>query len=1094
MKLRKSILLLLIATIVLTTLSVPVQADMETNPSRIVTNYLNPYNQPYPTTYYYGSGDTNLDGVFNSQDALYLQQILGGSKDQNIMSDVNGDGKVTTDDLTQIHSALSAGSALPSWWDQLTTREQRIDWVSKMMAIDKTNNLPTAYNYVCLNFASQTFLNFNYFRLYSSNTYYSGGQTIFNLPMYLVQINGPNLSHNINAILVGDDPGNFKDWLFLEPQYDNIVYPGDWSMVNNSKVVICGVTDVGVGGFSYTRLVEFFATTSGSTLTSISSQLLKTRPTVTQTNIINNTDRINPKIIPIGKGELLFEQQRKDLSKVTDIHLSSQISTGYEEAKPLTGSDLSSSLLDTYVGADGTVHIIWSGRYIEPGPYPEDNKYDILHSGIYYGKLDVKNGLIYDKTFLYELHTAPQKARILAEPSGKLHVIAQDTRYNKILWMTKNANTWSDATTLTDNIFNVYSSFTDIKQPSSYIFDACTTKSGEIELAWINVNNTTKINKILTRTYSPVSGSWSNATELASTTGDIRIRGLSMDNDGTNTYLAYWDGPGYLYPAYKSYRGNAYLMEKNSSSWSTPLCIDNSNSATSIRVKSDRKGKTGLVWDRRIDTLAKPVFSMKIGSGNWTSPEVLSVRPGAEVYYPDVCITEDNSIYVYWSSRDTGKFDIETYKVPAYNSSNETMLTPPILYYDFDNGNANDISGKGNNGTFAGTTTPSPVTGIKYSGMSFSDTGYIQAPNSTSLNIGTGDISISCWVKSTALSGKLIDKKGSNGVGYSLELYSGVPLFQVVDPNKGFYNYYTTSMPAINDNNWHLITVTMDRDSNTGVKIYTDGVLRVSQNALYRTGDLTNNGIMYVGRKCTGGQNFIGSMDELRIYNRVISGSEINNLYNNYFQILNLSFDDNLNDISGNGNSPAGNFVRFSEGRKNKSINFNESEPVKISNNPTQNLGTDDFTISFWMKRDNLNFSKSECIINTMKFGASPNGYRISVSKDKIEMHINGLYTISWSGMSNKLFDNKWHHVVISADRDAANAMSIYIDGLLWTSINFSYISTANISSNLDMILGDIPANCIFADYYEKFKGSLDSVGFYKKALSAVEVKALYNQ
>ena len=41
----------------------------------------------------------------------------------------------------------------------------------------------------------------------------------FNIPLYQVALSTPGSAHGMNAVLVGDNPLNAKDWQYIEPQY-----------------------------------------------------------------------------------------------------------------------------------------------------------------------------------------------------------------------------------------------------------------------------------------------------------------------------------------------------------------------------------------------------------------------------------------------------------------------------------------------------------------------------------------------------------------------------------------------------------------------------------------------------------------------------------------------------------------------------------------------------------------------------------------------------------------------------------------------------------------------------------------------------------
>ena len=126
-----------------------------------------------------------------------------------------------------------------------------MSWISRFLTIDQTNLHPYSYCFFqCGNFAVQTFIHGAFYRDDLHSTYYDGGQTMFNLPIYTVSVNSESYGHGINAILVGDDPLNFSDWMFIEPQSDYEVYPGRWDMPYNTTVKIQSMSQIYAGGYN----------------------------------------------------------------------------------------------------------------------------------------------------------------------------------------------------------------------------------------------------------------------------------------------------------------------------------------------------------------------------------------------------------------------------------------------------------------------------------------------------------------------------------------------------------------------------------------------------------------------------------------------------------------------------------------------------------------------------------------------------------------------------------------------------------------------------------------------------------------------------
>jgi uncharacterized repeat protein (TIGR03806 family) len=220
---------------------------------------------------------------------------------------------------------------------------------------------------------------------------------------------------------------------------------------------------------------------------------------------------------------------------------------------------------------------------------------------------------------------------------------------------------------------------------------------------------------------------------------------------------------------------------------------------------------------------------------------------------------------------------ISNARVSASTSFNVTVGSPTLVArYAFD-GNATDSSGNGNNGTLTGG--PPFVTGrIGTQALSFNGVNqYDTVPISVRTNF-----TIAFWVNTTASTTGTVWTTGlgmfsadvagvANDFGISL-IINGAVAFGVGNPN--------TSLPStasINDGQWHHVAVT--RTSSTGLMtIYVDGVQNATTNG--PTAARTAPTAIRIGGILSGGGFFPGAIDEVRIYNTVLSAAEINALAN----------------------------------------------------------------------------------------------------------------------------------------------------------------------------------------------------------------------
>jgi len=207
---------------------------------------------------------------------------------------------------------------------------------------------------------------------------------------------------------------------------------------------------------------------------------------------------------------------------------------------------------------------------------------------------------------------------------------------------------------------------------------------------------------------------------------------------------------------------------------------------------------------------------------------------------------------------------------------NETLLpidkTGLVAYYPFWQNSGTtlyDESKTGNDGTISGATwtwvTARSKPALDFDGVD----DYVSVPDDSSLN-PTDEITISHWIKTTA---------GSWAV--SLRKNNQYWLQQRTDGTARGDLYiegtdYTVGANAhtLNDGNWHLQTLTYD---GSQLKLYVDGEFDDSNNISGTIDTTTNNLIFSYSSGLTA--RWPGVLDEVLIYNRALSASEIANIY-----------------------------------------------------------------------------------------------------------------------------------------------------------------------------------------------------------------------
>ncbi len=194
---------------------------------------------------------------------------------------------------------------------------------------------------------------------------------------------------------------------------------------------------------------------------------------------------------------------------------------------------------------------------------------------------------------------------------------------------------------------------------------------------------------------------------------------------------------------------------------------------------------------------------------------------------------------------------------------------------------AGDSSGNGNTGMLVGN--PVWTTGKTAGGLKLDGSDYVQVNSSPSLAIGGNAISFGAWYYHTStVNGYLMGKTVTN-YSYMLGIDQGSQQF-IVYLNTGgvlktvrFPNSTPNGLSTYN-NTWTHLFVVYD---GSNIVVYVNGNQAASQTA---TGNVLANGDPFaIGARGGDGSwtRFNSTIDEVRVYNRALSPTEVQTLYGN---------------------------------------------------------------------------------------------------------------------------------------------------------------------------------------------------------------------
>lgn len=241
-----------------------------------------------------------------------------------------------------------------------------------------------------------------------------------------------------------------------------------------------------------------------------------------------------------------------------------------------------------------------------------------------------------------------------------------------------------------------------------------------------------------------------------------------------------------------------------------------------------------------------------------------------------------------------------------FNTTPTNFLTDGLVgHWTFDGkdmnwttGTLSDKSLQGNNGQVVNMSTTTTPT-IGKIGQAFDFDGV-----NDSINVGTASpldnltqMTISMWVYPRTTGGggvaKLLAKGSGLGVNqWQLSLIqsggncdgtvSDTFFFSKVNSAGSLMACRNAANSSLTYNAWQQIVATWDGTaSGSSIKLYKDGaeVSYFSGGASAGGSASTNSGDVYIGNRSDGTRSFDGGIDEVRLYNRVLSASEIQKLY-----------------------------------------------------------------------------------------------------------------------------------------------------------------------------------------------------------------------
>lgn len=435
-----------------------------------------------------------------------------------------------------------------------------------------------------------------------------------------------------------------------------------------------------------------------------------------------------------------------------------------------------------------------------------------------------------------------------------------------------------------------------------------------------------------------------------------------------------------------------------------------------------------------------------------------------------------------------------------------------------------DVSGNGNTGTLVSMTAAgNQVAGKRAQGVYLDGNVDSVSLASNPITTVSNPSSVCAWANTNNIS-------ASSG-GYNqtiLNLYTnnnnGIHMGNIVTSGKFFASYRSggtyygaeSTSQVFSNNTWVHVCYVWD---GTGITLYANGASIASTTNTDSAGTVNTIG----AHDDVGDGTWSGTIDDIRVYSRAISATEIQQIYKSGALVLNTatgrrvdlqkstpnfmssglvgywSFNNQdinwstgkLIDRSGQGND--GQMLNLATttapviGKLGQALTFNGTN-AKIDMGLISNINAiSTFSVSQWVKTDT---DKQQTFSGKFNNGAGGWDFQTESAPNTTQ----ALFVFYPGGNKGNtpaiITKNVWHHIVGVFDGNQtgnANRLKIYVDGVNQTLTFSGTIPASFTTTGGSFMLGG------WSGGNSWFSGAMDETRIYNRALSASEVQALYN-
>ncbi|WP_203861743.1 sialidase family protein [Plantactinospora mayteni] len=371
---------------------------------------------------------------------------------------------------------------------------------------------------------------------------------------------------------------------------------------------------------------------------------------------------------------------------------------------------------------------------------------------------------------------------------------------------------------------------------------------------------------------------------------------------------------------------------------------------------------------------------------------------------------------------------------------------------------------------------------------------HVHVPFAESLAIGASDFTATAWIRyGTSTADQAVLWAYNQGDFSQLWLRAEPGSNRIRGfIQSGSVSASVSSTNAYNDNAWHHVAL---QRAAGQLRLWVDGAVVAS--AAAPTGSISPGRPfkVYVGQRLDATQRFKGQLDEVRIYKRALSSSEIGDIRTRNAitasgAVLRLPFTANsptTPDTSGAGNVG---LVRggatLTAGKFGSALAFDGvDDHVHVPFSGSLDLGSGDFTVAAWLRY--AGGPNRHTMLWGYDYGTATGQIwlRAHPAENRLMGWVESSTASGWAQSPAAYGDSGWHHVAVQR---TATQVLLWVDGVRvgTGTAPAGSVTAGHPTDILGLYVGQRP------DGVDRLAGALDEVRVFTRALTADELNRLY--